>query len=249
MNTLLIERDSQCTRQVRDELVSLGHRFVWAVTQEDVRDALLKTRFDAMVVAQECFPWITPGLRAYGLAPFAPVLMLGPSRTASDFEQAVEAGVDGWMGKPFTSLELRSWLFCLTQRKLPPAVMEVSFADIVLNLSTYEVWINRTPIRLSRKDFALLRFFVEHPEQLLAADVIWSEIWGSKRALFENLVHVYVSRLRALLAAHSRTTRLATFRSRGYSLQATHQESGAGIHELPELSMVAREALAAPVAG
>ena len=230
MNTLLIEDDPDCARRVRRELSSLGHQVVCAENGDDTRRALLSMRFDALVVAQECFHWVTPGLRAFGLARFAPVLMLGPTQTSAHLERAMKAGVDGWLAAPFTPLELRAWISFLSQRRRPPAVMEISYADIVLNLTTYEVWIDHALVKLSRKDFALLRFLIENPERILAAEVIWNQVWSRDRKFFENLLHVYVSRLRALLAAHSGTACVRTFRGRGYSLQMIEPVESASVH-------------------
>lgn len=222
---LMIDKDPAAVAAVKRQLADLGYGFHVAQTSPEVRAALGEKRFDAMVVAEDCFHWATPGLREYGLVPFAPVLMLGCSRHAADFERARRIGVSGWIGKPFTPLEVRVWISCLVQRKQPPVVREVAYADVVLDLDSYEAWIGHAAVTVTRKEFAVLRLFMEHPGRILTANFIWEEIWGRKRKFLCNLIHVYVNRVRAKLAAHSERTCLRTFRGRGYALFDGDSES------------------------
>jgi DNA-binding response OmpR family regulator len=216
MHILVIEDDPAWITPACHEIRNAHHNVVLCEKYEDACHAVRTYRFDVIVVAQDLFAWITSGLIVCDIQ--IPVLVLGGNSSMTLFAQAMEAGAGGWLGKPCRPAELLIWITCLGRWKRREVELELSQYDIKLNLLTSKCWIASNPVELTTKEFAFLKAFVQNPGRTLPKSMLWQLVWGQDLPPSNNLIQVYVHRLRALLELLSVSTRIITSRGQGYTL-------------------------------
>lgn len=156
-------------------------------------------------------------LRARGHA--SPVLMLTALGTVDDRVAGLDAGADDYLAKPFAFSELLARIRALGRRPAPATEVRLAAGDIVLDESRHVVAVGDRAVDLSAREFALLGFFIRHPNQVLTRQQILDQVWGAEPDVYSNVVDLYVSYLRRKLGELGRSDRLRTVRGVGYSLR------------------------------
>ena len=127
----------------------------------------------------------------------APVLVLSVRDDEQGKINALDAGADDYVTKPFSSPELLARLRA-AQRKTRPAE-EISVfkqGDLVVDLTAHVVTRAEKEVKLTATEYALLRLFVKHPGRVLTHRYILREIWGPKSEEHRQYLRVYVTHLR-----------------------------------------------------
>jgi len=130
------------------------------------------------------------------------------------------------MTKPFEMLELLARVEALL-RRIPAVANSVgdsfSFGEIKIDFIKEEVTRSGQLVELSAREFALIRFFIEHRNKILSREDLLIGVWGYDKAPFTRTVDVHVASLRAKLAdAQSGPNDgfLVTVHGRGYKFLA-----------------------------
>lgn len=147
--------------------------------------------------------------------------MLSARDAVEDRVAGLEAGADDYLTKPFAFAELVARVHALTRRSAAPAgdPFELHYADVVANLRTRKVERGGKPIQLQAKEFALLEYFLRHPERVLSKTMILEHVWEYGFDPQTNVVDVLVSRLRAKLDRDHDEKLIHTLRGAGYVLR------------------------------
>jgi two-component system response regulator MprA len=157
-------------------------------------------------------------LRAHGDR--TPILMLTARDGVSDRVAGLDAGADDYLVKPFALAELQARLRALLRRTTGTAVEgELSFADLTMDAGTREVRRGGRSIELTKTEFTLLQFLLEHPRQVLERSVILDRVWGYDFGRSSNGLEVYVGYLRRKLEAGGEGRLIHTVRGVGYALR------------------------------
>ena len=98
-------------------------------------------------------------------------------------------------------------------------VLELRFADVILNDATHEVWRGDVRIELTPREFDLLRFFLLNPRRVLSKQQILDRVWAADFGGDPGIVETYVSYLRRKLDAAGPPV-IRTVRQAGYMLEA-----------------------------
>jgi two-component system response regulator MprA len=149
-----------------------------------------------------------------------PILMLTARDTVSDRVAGFEAGADDYLVKPFSTAELVARVRALLRRsrdRPPPTTRRMG--DLELNASTHEVRRGGRPLRLTRREFDLLAFFLDNPGTVLDRERLVTDAWGYRSAVETNAVDVYVGYLRRKLEEGGEPRLLHTVRGVGYVLR------------------------------
>ena len=93
-------------------------------------------------------------------------------------------------------------------------------ADLEIDTVSHEVRRGGRPIELTSKEYAVLEYFVRHPNRVLTRSQIAEHVWDYDFVAMSNVVDVYVGYLRRKLADHGETRLLQTVRGTGYKLRA-----------------------------
>ena len=130
----------------------------------------------------------------------------------------LNAGADYYLTKPFDSGELLASINALLRRQAGQ-VNEMVFGNTVLDLGTSTLLCEGKTVRLSAKEFDVMRLLLQSGKRNLSKSAILSHIWGLESNAVENHVEVYVAILRKKLSSIGSDVRIVSIRGLGYHLE------------------------------
>lgn len=125
-----------------------------------------------------------------------PIIMLTAKGQISDKVTGLDAGADDYLTKPFAFEELIARIRALARRPKSNMGTILNLEDLTLNTTSYEVKRNGKLIQLTAKEYALLEYFLRHPNQVMKKEQIINHIWDYDADVLPNTVEVYVGYLR-----------------------------------------------------
>jgi len=166
-----------------------------------------------------------PGINGYQLAQNirakrcgTPILMLTAKSTLEDRVKGLNMGADYYLTKPFDTRELLACIHALLRRQ-GAQVDELTYGNTTLDLSSGTLLCGQQSIRLSAKEFDVMRLLLQNPDHNLSKEVILSHVWGYDSNAVENHVEVYVGFLRKKLNCISSNIKIVAIRRLGYHLE------------------------------
>lgn len=147
-----------------------------------------------------------------------PILMLTARAGLEDRIEGLNAGADYYLTKPFDIRELLACVNALLRRQ-GSQVDEMTFGNTALDLSTSMLICQDRSVRLSAKEFDVMRSLLQSGERNLSKEVILARVWGYDSNAVENHVEVYVGFLRKKLASIGSNIRIEAIRKLGYHLE------------------------------
>jgi DNA-binding response OmpR family regulator len=150
-----------------------------------------------------------------------PIIMLTAKAGTSDKVLGLDMGADDYITKPFQIEELLARIRAALRRKDSGNRKEGEYrvADLVLNQHTKAVRRGDTPISLTKREFELLRYFLENLEIVLNRETLLKHVWGWDYYNDTNTVDVYVRYLRNKIDAPFPQKLIHTVRGFGYVLK------------------------------
>lgn len=148
-----------------------------------------------------------------------PVIMLTALAQESNKVQGLDMGADDYLAKPFSTPELLARIRALLRRRAEiHADNTVSYQDITLNLSNYELSCGEKSVRLSQKECDIMRYFLERPRYVAEKEALINKVWGLDNAFESNSLEVFISFLRKKLAFVGSEITIHAVRGVGYQL-------------------------------
>ena len=147
-----------------------------------------------------------------------PILMLTAKSSLEDRIQGLNAGADYYLTKPFDTRELLACINALLRRQ-GGQVDEMVFGNTALDLSSGTLVCGEKSVRLSAREFDVMRFLLQSGKHNLSKEVILARIWGYDSEAVDNHVEVYVGFLRKKLRAIGSNVRIVSIRRLGYHLE------------------------------
>lgn len=147
-----------------------------------------------------------------------PILMLTARSGLEDRITGLNAGADYYLTKPFDTRELLACINALLRRQ-GTQVNEVVYGNTSLDLSSGMLVCGANSIRLSAKEFDIMRFLLQSGSRNLSKEVILARVWGYDSDAVENHVEVYVGFLRKKLSTIGSNIRIEAIRRMGYHLE------------------------------
>lgn len=222
MRILLVEDDSQLVASLSEALVVQRYlvdsakdgESAWDKAQAIVYDLILMDvtlpKLDGVRLCQR--------LRDRGY--FSPVLMLTARDTSLDKVIGLDAGADAYMVKPFNLQELLAQIRALLRRGQSGTPPILKWGDLSLDPSSYEVIYERSLIRLTPKEFALLEALMRYGKKVLSRAALIEQVWTWQESPEEDTIKTYVKNLRAKLKdAGAPNDLIETVRGVGYRLK------------------------------
>ncbi len=166
-----------------------------------------------------------PGLNGYQVARqvrakriTTSILMLTARGDVEDRIQGLKAGADYYLTKPFDTRELLACINTLLRRQ-GKQVDELVFGNTALDLDTCTLVCGDKSLRLSAREFDVMRFLLQSQDRVLPKEMILARVWGYDSNAVENHVEVYIGFLRKKLKAIGSNVRIEAIRRLGYHLE------------------------------
>ena len=149
----------------------------------------------------------------------APILVLSVVADEREKVEALDAGADDYVTKPFGIDELLARLRAALRRTAPAGEPVVTVGELTVDLEQRRVTLRGSPVQLTPHEFDLLRLLARHEGKLLTHRAILREVWGPAYQTETHYLHVYVSQLRRKLEPDpARPRYLLTEPGAGYRL-------------------------------
>ena len=148
-----------------------------------------------------------------------PILMLTARSDIEDRLEGLNAGADYYLTKPFDTRELLACINVLLRRQ-GTQVNELVVGNTSLDLGSCTLSCGENTVRLSAKEFDVMRFMMQSKGNVLPKEMILSRVWGFESNAVENHVEVYVAMLRKKLSYIGSNVRIGAIRRLGYIMEA-----------------------------
>lgn len=166
-----------------------------------------------------------PGMDGYQVARHVrsqrcstPILMLTARSGLEDRIAGLNSGADYYLTKPFDMRELMACINALLRRQ-GNQVDELSFGNTSLDLSSSLLLCGEQSVRLSAREFDVMRFLMQSAGRNLPKETLLARVWGYDSNATENHVEVYVGFLRKKLRSIGSNVRIESIRRLGYHLE------------------------------
>ena len=147
-----------------------------------------------------------------------PILMLTAKSDVADRIDGLNAGADYYLTKPFDTRELLACINALLRRQ-GAQVDQMVFGNTELDLSTGILHCGDREVRLSAREFDVMRLLLQMGEKNLSKETLLARVWGYDSNAVENHVEVYVGVLRKKLTSIGSNVRIEALRRLGYHLE------------------------------
>jgi DNA-binding response OmpR family regulator len=157
-------------------------------------------------------------LRTEAATSSLPIILLTARSEEADRVRGLEIGADDYVAKPFSPTELVARIRALMRRshRQQSAPEMLRFGSITMDLAGHNVTDNGHPVKLTAKEFLLLRYFLEHRGRVLSRDLLLRDVWGYTYTGGTRTVDVHVRRLREKIPPLVKS--LVTVQQFGYEL-------------------------------
>jgi len=152
-----------------------------------------------------------------------PILMLTAKSELEDRIAGLDSGADYYLTKPFDTRELLACINALLRRQ-GAQVDEITFGNTSLDLSSAMLICGKNNVRLSAKEFDIMRLLLKSGEKILSKEMILARVWGYDSDAVENHVEVYIGFLRKKLASIGSNIRIEAIRRLGYHLEVSDND-------------------------
>lgn len=217
MEILIVEDEKSIADSLRKNFLSEGHHAIIAVDGDEALKKVDLFEFDAILL-----DWRLPKLsgievckRIRETGNQVPIILL---TALSDLKNKIEAfnyGADDYITKPFSFEEVFARIQAVI-RRVKTSRNEIIFGDYALNILTRTLCIGKEEIKLSDKEFDLLRYFLFHKGEIISKEKLLEDVWKLPFSPSSNLVEVTVKNLRKKLESDSDKIFIRTIYGEGY---------------------------------
>lgn len=166
-------------------------------------------------------------LRQKGIG--TPILVLTARADVKDKVLVLDAGADDYLTKPFSLEELRVRLRVLVRREPKTArTSQLAVGDLTVDIATRRVNRGEVPIKLRRKEYALLEYLMHHAGTVVTRAMITDHVWEGGDSLWTNAVDVHIKYLRDKIDRPFECAMIKTVHGVGYMLEAPRTVVPAG---------------------
>ncbi len=147
-----------------------------------------------------------------------PILMLTAKSEVEDRIKGLNSGADYYLTKPFDTAELLACINALLRRQ-GNQVDELVFGNTSLDLSSGKLICDEKSVRLSAKEFDVMRLLMQSKDRNLSKEALLARVWGYDSNAVENHVEVYIGFLRKKLKSIGSDISIEAIRRLGYHLE------------------------------
>jgi two-component system, OmpR family, response regulator VicR len=201
---LLVEDDLTINEMVRDYLTKESYKVTCAWDGKKALQLFMEHRFD-LVMLDLMIPHLNGMelLERIRLTSTVPVLIISAKDGESDKAVGLGCGADDYVAKPFSLIELTARVRAAIRRAKKysghtnqPETELLSFRGITMDVTNYTVSKNGETMKLTSKEFSILKLFLSHPKRVYTKEKIYELVWQEEYYGDENIINVHIRRLR-----------------------------------------------------
>lgn len=219
---LVVEDDHDIADLIVHYLRKAGHTVSYLASGSDVVPHLRREPADLVVL-----DWMLPGMSGIAVCEalrgdtatlHLPIIMLTARGDEADRVAGLERGADDYVTKPFSPKELVARVAARLRR---PSSMAADAAvltcgPITIDTDRHQVLLDGSEVRLTAKEFLLLKYLVQHRGRVLSRDLLLTDVWGYQYTGGTRTVDVHIRRLREKLPVLNEA--IETVKQFGYKL-------------------------------
>ena len=194
---LFVDDEVNIRKLVSYDLKHAGFDYDVCENGEEALNLIHKNNYDVCII-----DWMMPKLSGIDLVKQirsesydAILFMLTAKDEEEDIVEAFEAGVDDYMRKPFSSRELVLRVNAHLKRQKQDSSSIRSIGDCILDLNKRTCTLNNSPIFLTKVEFDLFLYFIDHKGKVVSRDDILNELWNFDYDGDTRIVDVHVFKL------------------------------------------------------
>jgi len=148
------------------------------------------------------------------------IVITGKDR-AEDVVLSLSVGADDHIRKPFDLNELLARIKAVTRRLYHEGFNKIRVNEITVDLQNYEVFVKDAPVKLTKKEFQILLFFVQHKNRVISKNVIAEQLWGDGiQEIYFDSLYTHIKNLRKKLVQQGCRDYIETIYGFGYKFKA-----------------------------
>lgn len=226
-SVLFIDEENLASQTTATYISQKGFSVFQTAKPSLAKECLCRTKPD-LIVVHWSFAQATPeafieGLRSSLAHSHTPVIVIDQDAGEQHVIEALEAGADDFVVKPFSPALLMARIMAVLRRRAPEiSDREVTVNALTLNPARHEVTclVNHREVRIEigPTEFRMLHFFMSKPEVAHTRLEIRNRVWGENQAIDERTIDAHIKRLRTALAPTGMDSMIQTVRQVGYRL-------------------------------
>lgn len=226
---LLVEDDANISEMVSDYLINEGFDVKVAF---DGGEAL--QMFESDTFSLVLLDWMIPKLDGMGVMKrireksLTPIMIVSAKDSDGDKAMGLGFGADDYLTKPFSLVELsarikanirRATKYIVAEEKTSPQIIKVR--ELEIDLEKYEVRKNGQVIKLTSKEFEILKLFATNKNRVYTKAQLYQAVWQDEYYGDDNVINVHIRRLREKIEDDtSNPTYIKTLWGIGYKMEA-----------------------------
>ncbi|MFC3150248.1 response regulator transcription factor [Litoribrevibacter euphylliae] len=226
MKILVVEDDKTTREFLQQALTEQGYLVEVAADGQDGLFQAMELEFD-LIILDRMLPkmdglTVLQALRSSERS--VPVLILSALDSVDERVKGLKQGGDDYLVKPFALAELLARVEILIRRNdvssSAQQVTELVLKNLKLDLLSHKLVVQDDEIELQPKEFQLLKYLLEHQNQVVTRTMLFEAVWNYQFDPQTNVIDVHVARLRKKLAAAGCVVEIDTVRGVGYRLSS-----------------------------
>jgi two-component system OmpR family response regulator len=225
MKILMVEDDATTIEYVVKGFIEQGYNIETATDGHQGLLLATSMKYD-LIILDRMLPQLDglkllAALRATGSQ--TPVLILSALSHVDERVKGLRAGGDDYMTKPFAFSELLVRAEKLMQRgESKPMVTDLNVGPLAIELLTRKVTLDGQEILLQPKEFQLLKYLMEHENQVISRTLLFEAVWDYHFDPRTNVIDVHIAKLRRKFEELGHGELIETVRGAGYRLRQGH---------------------------
>jgi DNA-binding response OmpR family regulator len=202
---LLVEDDRQLVLTINRWLERELYEIVSAEEGRKGLELIKSNEFELAIL-----DWDVPGIsgleicRQYRASGgHKPILILTGKQAVDDRITGLDSGADDYLTKPFSLKELSARVRALLRRPAATLNAVLQVGDLSLDPAKYQVLKRGVEVQLMKRDFALLEFFMRHPDSVFSAEALLQRVWETDSEATGEALRTAIKRLRQKLDDNS----------------------------------------------
>ena len=199
---LLLEDDLNLSETVCEYLEEQGFDVICVYDGDDALSAIYENSFDLLLLDVN-----VPNKNGFQVlkeireqSNTVPAIFTTSLNSMDSLEEGYLSGCDDYIRKPFELRELLFRIQTILKREFSQKSDVISITDdITFNSISNELKQNNEEIKLNLKELKLLKFFLQHPNELLVHDRIYDHVWDYDEEYSDNSLRTYIKNLRKIL--------------------------------------------------